>query len=93
MPFATPTWAMAVGAEMPFAKRTHKDSSTGMSQFSVMRMQQYRAGWLFCLFGLNPISHDPTLVKSIIADGCDKARKLAVETMRDVRESMGLTYS
>jgi hypothetical protein len=56
MPFATPTWAMAVGAEMPFAKRTHKDSSTGMSQFSVMRMQQYRAGWLFCLFGLNPIS-------------------------------------
>jgi tryptophanyl-tRNA synthetase len=36
---------------------------------------------------------DPTLVKSIIADGCDKARKLAVETMRDVREAMGLTYS
>jgi tryptophanyl-tRNA synthetase len=36
---------------------------------------------------------DPTLVKSIIADGCDKARKLALETMRDVRESMGLTYS
>jgi tryptophanyl-tRNA synthetase len=36
---------------------------------------------------------DPTLVKSIIADGCDKARKLAVETMRDVRESMGLTYT
>jgi len=36
---------------------------------------------------------DPTLVKSIIADGCDKARKLAIETMRDVRESMGLTYS
>jgi tryptophanyl-tRNA synthetase len=36
---------------------------------------------------------DPTLVKSIIADGCDKARKLAAETMRDVRESMGLTYT
>ncbi|HEU4644231.1 MAG TPA: tryptophan--tRNA ligase [Burkholderiales bacterium] len=36
---------------------------------------------------------DPTLVKSIIADGCDKARKLALETMRDVREAMGLTYS
>jgi tryptophanyl-tRNA synthetase len=36
---------------------------------------------------------DPTLVKSIIADGCDKARKLAVESMRDVREAMGLTYS
>jgi tryptophanyl-tRNA synthetase len=40
-----------------------------------------------------PYLDDPTLVKSIIADGCDKARKLAVETMRDVRESMGLTYS
>ena len=35
---------------------------------------------------------DPTLVKSIIADGCDKARKLAHETMRDVREAMGLDY-
>ncbi|HVC10904.1 MAG TPA: tryptophan--tRNA ligase [Burkholderiales bacterium] len=35
---------------------------------------------------------DPTLVKSIIADGCDKARNLAAETMRDVREAMGLTY-
>jgi tryptophanyl-tRNA synthetase len=40
-----------------------------------------------------PYLDDPTLVKSIIADGCDKARKLALETMRDVRESMGLTYS
>ena len=36
---------------------------------------------------------DPTLVKSIIADGCEKARKLAGETMRDVREVMGLSYS
>ena len=36
---------------------------------------------------------DPTLVKNIIADGCDKARKLAAETMRDVRESMGLSYT
>jgi tryptophanyl-tRNA synthetase len=36
---------------------------------------------------------DPTLVKSILADGCDKARKLALETMRDVRESMGIGYS
>ncbi len=33
---------------------------------------------------------DPTLVKSIIADGCEKAQKLAEETMRDVREVMGL---
>jgi tryptophanyl-tRNA synthetase len=36
---------------------------------------------------------DPTLVRSIIADGCEKARKLATETMRDVREAMGLSYS
>lgn len=36
---------------------------------------------------------DPTLVRNIIADGCEKARKLAGETMRDVREAMGLDYS
>jgi len=36
---------------------------------------------------------DPTLAKNIIADGSEKARRLASETMRDVRESMGLTYS
>jgi tryptophanyl-tRNA synthetase len=36
---------------------------------------------------------DPQLVKSIIADGCEKARKLAQETMRDVREAMGLDYN
>ncbi len=36
---------------------------------------------------------DPTLVRSIIADGCEKARALAAETMREVREAMGLNYS
>jgi tryptophanyl-tRNA synthetase len=36
---------------------------------------------------------DPTLVRNIVADGCEKARKLAEETMRDVREAMGLTYT
>ncbi len=36
---------------------------------------------------------DTTLVRNIIADGCEKARKLAGETMRDVREAMGLSYS
>jgi tryptophanyl-tRNA synthetase len=36
---------------------------------------------------------DPTLVKNILADGCDKARRLAAETMRDVREAMGLLYA
>jgi tryptophanyl-tRNA synthetase len=38
-------------------------------------------------------AEDPTLVKNIVADGCEKARKLARETMRDVREAMGLSYS
>ncbi|MEO6354070.1 MAG: tryptophan--tRNA ligase [Burkholderiaceae bacterium] len=36
---------------------------------------------------------DPSLVRAIVADGCDKARKLAQETMRDVREAMGLSYN
>ena len=40
-----------------------------------------------------PYLDDPTLVKNILADGCDKARKLASETMRDVREAMGLSYT
>src|SRR5947208_2660526 len=34
--------------------------------------------------------HDPTLIRDIVADGCEKARKLARETMREVREAMGL---
>jgi tryptophanyl-tRNA synthetase len=36
---------------------------------------------------------DPSLVRNMVADGCDKARKLAQETMRDVRDAMGLKYS
>jgi tryptophanyl-tRNA synthetase len=36
---------------------------------------------------------DPTLVRNIVADGCDRARELARETMREVREVMGLDYS
>jgi tryptophanyl-tRNA synthetase len=36
---------------------------------------------------------DPTLVRNIIEDGCDRARKMAAETMRDVREAMGLGYT
>ena len=35
---------------------------------------------------------DPKLVREIIADGNAKARVLAQATMRDVRESMGLSY-
>jgi tryptophanyl-tRNA synthetase len=35
---------------------------------------------------------DPSLLRSIIADGSDKARKVVQETMRDVREAMGLDF-
>jgi len=40
-----------------------------------------------------PYLDDPTLVRNIIADGCERARKMATETMRDVREAIGLDYS
>jgi tryptophanyl-tRNA synthetase len=36
---------------------------------------------------------DPSLLRAIIADGNDKARAVAQETMRDVREVMGLAYT
>jgi tryptophanyl-tRNA synthetase len=35
---------------------------------------------------------DQSLVRGIIAEGCDRARSLAAETMRDVRGAMGLHY-
>jgi tryptophanyl-tRNA synthetase len=35
---------------------------------------------------------DPSLVRNIVADGCERARKLAEETMRDVRDGMGISY-
>ncbi len=37
-------------------------------------------------------TEEPDTVKNIIDDGCEKARDLARETMRDVREAMGLSY-
>ncbi|MDW5417319.1 tryptophan--tRNA ligase [Iodobacter sp. CM08] len=40
-----------------------------------------------------PYVEDPTLLKSIVADGCEAARDMARDTMRDVREVMGLSYS
>jgi tryptophanyl-tRNA synthetase len=40
-----------------------------------------------------PYLDDPTLVRNIVADGCEKARRLAEETMREVREAMGLSYT
>ena len=36
---------------------------------------------------------DRTLVRNIIADGCEKARRMAQDTMRDVRDVMGLGYN
>jgi len=36
---------------------------------------------------------DPTMIRNLIADGCEKARDLAQETLRDVRVAMGLDYS
>ena len=39
-----------------------------------------------------PYIEDPSLVRNIVADGCERARKIAVETMRDVREAVGLDY-
>lgn len=35
---------------------------------------------------------DPQLVRNVVADGCERARKLAEETMQDVRAAMGLRY-
>lgn len=35
---------------------------------------------------------DPDVVRSILAEGCDQARESARETLRDVREAMGLAY-
>jgi tryptophanyl-tRNA synthetase len=40
-----------------------------------------------------PYEEDPDLLRSIVADGSEKAREMAKQTMRDVREAMGLDYS
>jgi tryptophanyl-tRNA synthetase len=34
----------------------------------------------------------PDLVKSVVAEGCEKARKIARDTMRDVRKVMGVNF-
>lgn len=36
---------------------------------------------------------DPSLLRNIVADGCERARRMAQETLRDVREAMGLHYT
>ena len=40
-----------------------------------------------------PYVSDPSLVRNIISDGCERAREVAEETMREVRESMGLDWN
>jgi tryptophanyl-tRNA synthetase len=35
---------------------------------------------------------NPDQVRNILADGCEKAQEFARDTMRDVREAMGLTF-
>lgn len=39
-----------------------------------------------------PYIDDPTLLRNIIADGCERARETAEETMEQVRTSMNLDY-
>ena len=36
--------------------------------------------------------NNPDLVRSIIAEGCEKARDVAKQTLEDVRDAMGLAY-
>lgn len=36
--------------------------------------------------------NNPDLVKSIVAEGCEKAREAAKQTLEEVREAMGLAY-
>jgi tryptophanyl-tRNA synthetase len=40
-----------------------------------------------------PYEEDPELLRGIVADGSERARELARQTMRDVREVMGLDYT
>jgi tryptophanyl-tRNA synthetase len=39
-----------------------------------------------------PYADDPTLVRNIIADGCERAGDVAEETMEEVRNAVGLAY-
>jgi len=38
-------------------------------------------------------TENPTLVRKIISEGCERARAMANDTMQDVRKHMGLDYS
>jgi len=39
-----------------------------------------------------PYVEDPVLVRNIIADGCERAREVAEDTLEEVRRAMGLDY-
>ncbi len=36
---------------------------------------------------------DPAALRNIMADGCDRARKIVSDTMRDVKDAIGTSYS
>lgn len=38
------------------------------------------------------LAANPSLIRSIIADGCEEARSVARETLEDVRHAMGVSY-
>jgi tryptophanyl-tRNA synthetase len=41
---------------------------------------------------INKYKSNPSLIQEIILDGSERARSVAKETMKDVRDAMGLTY-
>ena len=41
---------------------------------------------------LQQYKDSPDLIRSVAADGCEKARKIAKDTMREVREEMGIDF-
>ena len=41
---------------------------------------------------LQQYKNSPDLIRSVAADGCEKARKIAKDTMREVREEMGIDF-
>ena len=69
-------------------KRRYKNFSKRMHQTSndeLLEMLTPAGHRLNCLDELRG-------VRSIIADGCDRARDVARETLEDVRQAMGLSY-
>ena len=48
--------------------------------------------WVNVIKRAKKYAESPELVQSIIGEGCEKARKIARDTMRDVREVMGISF-